>query len=448
MDQPTMDLTGYLNNYNTLLDHLNGNNDGRRIAVRDQAFSFFKENGFPSTKQESWRFTDVSPIAAKKFIHSLEPDENLVRESEINTYLYPDWDGIQLVFIDGQFSHRFSAIPKNLDQKIKITNLRSLPKTQQKLLTEILEKSSAKNDNAFTALNTAFFSDGIWIELADNVGSELSVHLVHIASGRQENIAYFPRNVINIGKNSSINLTETFQSPGNSLYFCNIVTDINIAENAKMDHIKIQAESLSAFHVSHTYINQEKQSAYKSCVFSSGSALARNSINAIVYGEACETELDGLYLGHGSQLIDNNTHIDHAKPHCHSREIYRGILADKSRGVFSGKIMVHPDAQKTDAKQSNNCLLLSEEAKINSKPQLEIYADDVKCTHGATVGQLDEEALFYLRSRGIARNTARNILIYAFAEEIIENIADDKTKNSIENLILNRLNKDMNFNKE
>ncbi len=447
MEKTPVTISAYLSGYDQLLKRLNGGNDSRRIAMRDRAISFFKENGFPTTKDEAWRYTDIKPLTSQVFDIKpmVDPDEKLIRE--VSSHLFKNWDGLQFVFIDGQFSEELSEKNTAQDKGILIQNLNSLPDQQQKQLTSVIERSPAKTDNAFSALNTALFNDGIWIDIPGSMDNKLKIHILNFCTAREKNSATYPRHFINVGANSSLQLIESYMGVDRGVYFRNVVTDIELAENTKIHHCKIQNENLSAFHMAHTYVHQKRASDYQACSFTSGGEIARNNVHVILEGEQCETGLDGLYLGHKNQLIDNQTLIDHAMPHCHSREVYRGILADKARGVFSGKIMVRPDAQKTDAEQNNGGLLLSEDAKIDTKPQLEIYADDVKCTHGATVGQLDEQALFYLQSRGIGEQKARNMLIYAFAEEIIENIQDEQVKDKIEALILNRLEDDMQFHK-
>jgi Fe-S cluster assembly protein SufD len=430
-----------------LLKQLNGTNDARRIAMRDRAMSFFKETGFPTTKEEAWRFTDIKPITSQVFNLSKKIEVGDSLKLQISERLFKNWQGLQLVFIDGQYQGELSLVDKNLPENVVISDFKSLPKENQNRLTSIIEKSPAKIDNAFTAMNSAFLHEGAWIEIPDNLNEKINIHILHFSTALVKNSVSLPRIYVKVGKNSSSYLIESHFGVDDQTYFSNIVADIELAENARLNHCKIQAESQSSFHMAHTYVHQSKHSEYQSCLFMSGAAIVRNNIHVILEGEQCETGLDGLYLGHKNQLMDNQTYIDHAQPHCHSREVYRGILADRAHGIFSGKIMVRPDAQKTDAEQSNSGLLLSEEAKIDTKPQLEIYADDVKCTHGATVGQLDEEAMFYLQSRGIGQQKARNMLIYAFAEEIVENITDEQVKDTIEKLILTRLEDDMQFEK-
>ena len=253
------------------------------------------------------------------------------------------------------------------------------------------------------------------------------------------------RNLIFLSENSQARIVESHFNLKDGLYFNNPVSEIRIAENSRLNHIRIQNESNKAYHIGSIFVDQKQNSHYFSTSLSFGGKIARNNIYTKLDGEGIEAILNGLYMGHGDQLVDNHTFIDHMKPNCESHELYQGILTDNANGVFSGKIMVHPAAQKTDAKQSNNCLLLSDEARINSKPQLEIYADDVRCTHGATVGQLNENAIFYLRSRGISEQLAKNILTYAFVEQVVEGIGIDTVRDYVDNVILERLKEDMNF---
>jgi Fe-S cluster assembly protein SufD len=254
-----------------------------------------------------------------------------------------------------------------------------------------------------------------------------------------------PRNLIYVEKNSALSVVESYFSAGSGVYFNNPVTELKIEENARLNHVRIQNENTNAYHVGNIFTDQDRNSVYHSTSVTFGGRISRNNYYARLNGEGIETTLNGLYLGHGKQLIDNHTFLDHAKPHCTSHEVYQGILTDKANAVFSGKIMVRQDAQKTDAKQSNNCLILSDDARINSKPQLEIYADDVRCTHGATVGQLNEDAVFYLQSRGIPEKKAKNILTYAYAERVIDGIDSGIIKSRIDELLQKRLEEDINF---
>jgi Fe-S cluster assembly protein SufD len=264
---------------------------------------------------------------------------------------------------------------------------------------------------------------------------EIPIHLVFFSSAHGEPTVAHPRNLILAEVNSQATLVETYVGPGPDVYFTNAVTEIVAAENAVIDHCRLQRESLEGFHIATLQVYQDRSSNYTNRAVNLGGTLVRNNINVLLGAEGCECTLDGLYMAGGRQLIDNHTRIDHAKPHGTSHEHYKGILDGKARGVFNGKIYVHPDAQKTDAKQTNKTLLLSEDALIDTKPQLEIYADDVKCTHGAAIGQLAEEAIFYLRSRGIGREEARSLLTYAFANDIIGRIRVEPLRARLEDLL-------------
>lgn len=268
---------------------------------------------------------------------------------------------------------------------------------------------------------------------------EEPLHLMFISTDLDAEFVAYPRNLILVGKNSQATLLETYVHAATKPYFTNAVSEIVLGENAVLEHEKIQLESDRAFHIAAIHPHLDRNSNYISNSISFGGTLVRNDIVAVLDGEGAETTLNGLYVGTGDQLIDNHTTIDHAKPHCASHELYKGILDGKSRGVFNGKILVRKGAQKTDAKQTNKNLILSEFATVDTKPQLEIFANDVKCTHGATIGQLDEDAMFYLRARGIPADTARAMLIYAFASEVIDRIRVETMREELQDILHNRL---------
>ena len=287
----------------------------------------------------------------------------------------------------------------------------------------------------FTALNDAWFTDGTAIVVDANAVIATPIHLLYFSTGAG---ASYPRTLVVAGANSQLSFVESFAGT-DSTYVTNAITEIISAEGAHVDHYKVNRESLQAHHVSSTHLQLARASVFATHNISLGGQLTRNDINATLDGEGIECTVNGLYLADGDRLVDNHTAIDHAKPHCHSYEIYKGVLDGRSRGVFNGKIFVREDAQKTDAKQTNQVLLLSDDATIDTKPQLEIFADDVKCTHGATVGQLSAEALFYLRARGIGKDDARALLIHAFAESVVENIRIDAVRHALEQVLLARL---------
>jgi Fe-S cluster assembly protein SufD len=291
------------------------------------------------------------------------------------------------------------------------------------------------------ALNTAFLHDGAHIQLRTGTILERPIHLLFVATGDAggPSMMAHPRVLIVLGANSQASIVETYAGPDGARYFTNAVTEIVLGENAVLDHYKLQHESRDACHVSSVHVQAQRSASHTSHSISTGGALVRNDVVAVLDGEGVECTLNGLYVADGQRLVDNHTTIDHAQPHCGSREIYKGILTDRARGVFNGKIIVRPDAQKTDAKQTNRALLLSEDAQINTKPQLEIFANDVRCTHGAAVGQLDEDAQFYLRSRGLSDADASRLLIHAFASDVLNRLPLESVRRGVEDRLQQQL---------
>jgi len=422
----------YTSNFELLVTELNGKNKPNRLQVRDDSFSFFKSNGFPDKKQESWRFTDLSPIINTDFRHVLYNELNQVDKLEFNNLLFTDWEGAQLVFVDGWYKQNLSFLPAGFNEKLFVQSVFHSEDSKYDKTTKIISESLARTDNAFSALNTACFLDGIWISIPDNTILEHPIHILHVATGYDKPHVMHPRHIISLGANSSATIIESWFSLSDSAYFSNPVSDIMLNENAELNHYRYQRESVDAFHISHIYVEQKAHSRYKYTGVERGGRIVRSSVHSVLNGQGANAILNGLYLAGGKQHINNHTLVDHVKHNCKSNELYRGILNDKASAVFDGKVFVHTDAQKSDARQSNSCLLLTDEVKIDAKPQLEIYADDVQCSHGSTVGQLDEESLFYLQSRGIGREKAKSILIYAFAEEIINSIGDETLRLRIE----------------
>jgi len=294
-------------------------------------------------------------------------------------------------------------------------------------------------DGAFTALNTAFLHDGAYISIPEGKVIERPIHLLFVSTPLPEPQMISPRIVIVTGRSSEVRIVESFVGIGDATYFSNIVTEIIAGENSRIDHTRVQLESERAFHISLTSVRQLRDSRFSSHAIQLGGALVRNEILATLDGEGSECQLDGLFVLQGTQHVDNHTVIDHAKPHATSEEFYKGVLDGRSRGIFDGKIIVRKDAQKTSSRQTNNNLLLSNEAIVDSKPQLEILADDVKCTHGSTIGQIDEDALFYLQARGVGRTEARGILTFAFASEIVGRLNVETLKSRLETALLGRI---------
>ncbi|KAA3617513.1 MAG: Fe-S cluster assembly protein SufD [Calditrichaeota bacterium] len=423
----------YLKAFNS---YFNGQAKQSFHKIREDAIDNFDKLGFPSTKKEEWRFTNIAGIAKSDFKIAKRNLVDQVTEKDVESFLYKNWQGTQIVFIDGFFSEKLSKI-ENISDKISIKPLSAHLESDNDFVSEKISQLASYENEAFVALNTAFTTEGCAITIPDNIVEKNGVHIVNIAAsaGCLSN----PRNMLICGKNSEALVVESYHTLSDEEVFVNSVTEIFMDENANLYHYKLQNESFKSNHIGNTAINQKANSNYISASFDFGGKLVRNNISTELDGEGINSTLNGLYIAKDAQHIDNHTFIDHAKAHCESHELYRGILKDQAKGVFSGKILVRQDAQKTDAKQSNNCLLLSEDAQIDAKPQLEIYADDVKCTHGATVGQLDESALFYFRARGIPKEKALSMLTYAFAEEVITGVKSKPLQDQVEQLLLQRL---------
>ncbi|HMG70166.1 MAG TPA: Fe-S cluster assembly protein SufD, partial [Gemmatimonadaceae bacterium] len=339
-----------------------------------------------------------------------------------------------LLFVNGAFSEDLSSVT-GLGTGVRVTSLAQAIKSGSAVIERHLGKIAPFEQHTFTALNTAFITEGTFIELAADTVVEQPIHVVFVSDG--DSVSH-PRNLIVAGRHSRATVIESYVSLRDSGYFTNAVTEISLGEGAHLDHYKLQRESESAFHVGTVQTRQERNSQLHSFSFAVGGSLARTNIYTSLDGDAATCTLNGLYLTDGAQHIDNQTSIEHIAPNCPSHELYKGVLDGRSHGVFNGKVYVHPEAQKTDGKQSNNNLLLSPTARVDTKPQLEIFADDVKCTHGATVGRLDDMAMFYLNSRGIGPETARMLLTYAFAADVLETIELEPLKKQLERMVLAR----------
>lgn len=405
--------------------------------IRKAAIARFLKLGFPTTHNEDWRFTSVAPIAKIPFrLSGYQP--NGVTGKMLERFTYGNWASDSLVFLNGHFSQELSS-PRRLSRRAELGNLATALRNDPSGLEAHLGRYASYEDHPFVALNTAFISDGAFVYIPKDTVVEDPIHLLFIAASKGQSKVSHPRNLIVVGANTQVKIIESYVGLDNEVYFTNAVTEIVAGENTVIDHYKLQRESVRAFHIATLQIQQARSTSFSTCSISMGGALVRNDVNTVLDGEGCESFLNGLYLVAGQQHVDNHTKIDHAKPHCSSRELYKGILDEKARGVFNGRIIVRPGAQKTDSKQTNKNLLLSEEALVNTNPQLEIYADDVKCTHGATIGQLSADVLFYLRSRGINLETARNLLTYAFASDITSRIKIEPIREALENILFARL---------
>ena len=408
------------------------------FPLRKAGIARFAELGFPTLKQEDWRFTNVAAIAKLPFKPMLAASPNRLSPAEVGKFTFGNLPGVRLVFVNGHYQAALST-PGSLPRGAVVQSLASALATNSGLLEKHLARFAQIENNAFTALNTAFFQDGAFVYLPAGITIEMPIHLLFISTANESGATAHPRNLIIAEKASRLTLLESYASTADASYFTNAVTELVVGDGAVVEHCKFQDESLSAFHMAAIHAHLGRSSNFVSHSISTGAKLARNNIRTDLAGEGLECILNGLYLTKGDQLADHHMVVEHAQPHCNSHEYYNGILDGRSKGVFHGRILVRQAAQKTDAKQTNKNLLLSEDATVDTKPQLEIYADDVKCTHGATIGQLNEESIFYLRARGIGTETARRMLIHAFAGEIIERIRYAPAREEMDKLVWERL---------
>ena len=405
-------------------------------ALRTSGISYFAELGFPTTDHEEWRFINVAPVAAFPFKPVPRHLLNSVASEDLARYTFGGMDACRLVFVDGHFAEELST-PTVLSSGVLVGSLAVAIERQGVLVEPRLGRSAHHESSAFTALNTAFIQDGAFIYIPTGVNLEIPVHLLFVSS--QPGTVNQPRNLVIAEAGSRLRVIEDYVTLAGAACVTNAVTEMFTGEGAALEHLKLQREGAAAFHVATIEAHHQRESRVLSHSISLGARLARNDINLRFDGEGCESILNGLFLATGEQSVDHHTVADHLKPHCASHEFYHGILADKAKGVFNGKIFVRKDAQHTNAKQTNKNLLLGDEASINTKPQLEILADDVKCTHGATVGQLDDEAIFYLRSRGIGEDRARQMLIRAFASAVLNRITIEPVREELERALEERL---------
>lgn len=426
--------TAFSEQYDRVLQGTTGRFPDWLNSLRQEGMLRFSQVGFPGSKWEDWRFTNVSAVAKTSF-DLWDRDVSLADVSEVVAQAALNDAACRLVFVNGIFAADLSRLT-DLPSGLVVGSLAADLEGLQPFAAGRFGRQASVEHSPFTALNTALFRDGAVIRVADGVHVKLTVQMVFVSTSGQDPVCVVPRNFIHLGCDSRLRLVETHVGGAGEVYFANSVTEIELGEHAHLQHHKLQTDSVAAFHIASTFVNQAASSRYHNDYFAFGAALSRNEVQCYHVGEHVETVLNGLYMISGNQLADCRTRIDHAMPNCTSHEMYKGVLDGHARGVFNGKIHVHPDAQKTDAKQSNQALLLSDDAVIDTKPELEIYADDVRCTHGATVGELDSQALFYLRSRGIPEPLARKILIFAFANDVVQGLTVDSLKLHLESVLL------------
>ncbi len=399
--------------------------------ARRAAIERFAAVGFPTTHDEEYRFTNVAPIAATPFERA--SDQQTVDAADVADHLYGRAAAAELVFVNGRFQPALSstgAVPAGLT----VSGLGDALDVPEVAAT--LTRLATIESSAFTALNTAFFEDAAVIRVARGAVIEAPINLVFVSRGGSSPVVSYPRILVIAGEHSQSTIVESHIGLGEATYFSCSVTEAVCGPHAIVDHYRMQLERSHGYHYCRLQLHAERSATFLSHAFSLGGAIVRNDLGAVLGGEGIDCTLNGLYVADGDTMVDNHTTIDHAMPHCGSHEVYKGILGGKAKGIFNGKIIVREDAQKTDAKQTNKAMLLSGAAQINTKPQLEIFADDVKCTHGATIGQLDDDALFYLQTRGISRAEARALLIRSFAGDIVARVKFEPLRDRLERWLL------------
>ncbi len=435
--QAKQDTDLYLDSFAQLQEEVEGKQPPWLQQIRQAAISRFSELGFPTPRQEEWKYTEVAPIRRTAF-KPAGYERNGLTSERLNELSFGNLQCPRLVFVNGHYSAELSSL-NGLPKSVQVQSLAVVLEQDPDRVEAHLARYADYQDHPFVALNTALIQDGALIHVPKGEVIDEPIHLLYLSTAAEEAIAIHPRNLIIAEGGSQVAVLESYVGLQEGVYLTNSVTEIVAAENTVVDHYKVHQESKEAFHIATLQVHQERDSTVRAFNGTLGGELTRNEVNVVLDGEGAECTLDGLYLISGKQHVDNHTRLEHAKPHCGSREMYKGILSEKATGVFHGRIVVLPGAQKTDSKQTNNNLLLSDEALINTKPQLEIYADDVKCTHGATIGQLDPDAIFYLRSRGIDETTARSLLIYAFASQVINRIKVDLVRTKLDEYLFSWL---------
>ena len=381
----------------------------------------FAATGFPSAKAEEWRFTQLSPITGTSFRPAEREANARTAADAVERFTFGRQAACELVFVNGHFEAQLSKLPR-VPRGVQVMSLAEAAETESDLVRQHLARYARLDGNPFVALNTGSLQTGAFVHIARGVVLEQPIHLLFLSSATDEPTAAHPRVLAVVEDGAIATLVESYGSARDGVYFNNAVTEIVAGADARIDHCKLQQESLSAYHVATMQVRLARASTFVSHSASIGGRINRNDLNVCMAGERADATLNGLVLIGGDQHVDNHTILDHAAPNCPSHELYKHVLGGKSSAVFKGKILVHPVAQKTDAKQTSKAMLLSDEAVINSQPALEIYADDVKCTHGSTVGPVDEEQVFYLRSRGVSLEASRHLLTYAFAADVTRRI--------------------------
>jgi len=405
--------------------------------LRQRAFSSFSENGFPTTRDEAWRFTNVTPIARSAFVPAPAGAIEMTR-ARLDGLVPAIPGAVRLVLVNGRYAREISEVAA-VPAGVTVRGLAEALAADPDGLAPHLGRVARFDRHAFGALNTAFLGDGIVVEIAAAQIVEEPIQIVYVSASADEPTVAHPRALVIAGEHSQSRIVETFVSLADGRHFTNSVSEFIVGPGAVVDHFRLELENRRAYHLGGTSARLARASVFSSFTGAFGGEIVRNDVVAVLDGEGADCTLNGVTIADGGALVDHHTEIDHATAHCTSHEVYKSILGGAARGVFNGKIRVRPDAQKTDARQTNKTLLLSDDAQVNTKPELQILANDVKCTHGATVGRLNEEQWFYLRARGIGREEARAMLITAFAGEVVTRIGPPGVREAVEGLLSSRL---------
>ena len=409
--------------------------------IRTEAFHNFEKLGFPTKKLEAWKYTSLNALLKKDY--SLFPNkENAIEFADVKKYFIHDIDSYKLIFIDGKYSSFLSDTTH--DGKDVCLMSSALSKPKYKAIIEKYFNKIAKQDN-LTSLNTAFTNEGAYIHIPKNVEVDKPIQIINFTTGSEVATLVQPRNLVVVEENAHVQIIERHQSLTSNAVLSNVVTEVYAAKNATVDMYKIQNDKIEASLIDNTYIEQKSNSVVSVHTFSFGGNITRNNLNFYQKGEHIDSILKGITIIEGKQHVDHHTLVHHIEPNCESHQDYKGIFDARSTGVFNGKVIVEKEAQKTNAYQQNNNVLVSDKATINAKPQLEIFADDVKCSHGCTIGQLDDDALFYMQQRGIPAKEGRALLMYAFANTVLESVRIPEVKSRINKLIANKLGVNLGF---
>lgn len=427
--------------YKTLAQARESQSPAWLVNLREKAGERFEALEFPTTRHEEWKYTNVAPILKTQFQQLFELKAEGLSAETLAPFTYEETRQSQLVFVNGLYAPQLSDLSA-LPAGVTVSNLANIPSDAAKTLHDHLATQANHHDETFTALNTANLADGAFVYLPKGQALETPIHLLFLTTAEAATLAH-PRVLIVAGQGSIATIVESYAALNDGVYFNNAVTEVIAQQDAVITHYRLQQESEQAFHIATTQVFQERGSNYTSYAIALGGQIARHDLNVKLGDQHTETTIDGLYVVTGKQHCDNHTTMDHAHPHCASHQVYKGILNDQARAVFNGKVFVREGALLTDAQQLNKNLLLSADAHVDTKPQLEIFADDVKCSHGATVGQLEDEELFYLAARGIAPERARALLTYGFAEDIISKIKLASVHAALDKAVLQKLHQSL-----